>query len=95
MELTAKCVKSFKDQLPKEVQHGLVLPPKTPDGSTYKLLLKPSRIALKHLNLDKSESLAINNWILRRHFRDMTDTLLRAFDPYLRVNYAVRGTGDP
>ena len=58
--------------------------------------MKPSRIALRHLNLDKSveESLAINNWILRQHFKEMTEIFMKAFDPYLRVNYAVRGTGD-
>ena len=99
MELTSKCVKNFTtDKLPKEVAHGLVLPPKVADGSkSNKCVLKPSRIALRHLNLDNSveESLAINNWILRRHFSEMTETFLRAFEPYLRVNYAVRGTGDP
>ncbi len=60
-------------------------------------MVKPSRIALRHLNLDKSveESLAINNWILRKHFKEMTETFLRAFDPFLRINFAVRGTGDP
>ena len=49
------------------------------------------------MNLDKSieESLAINNWILRQHFKEMTEVFLRAFEPYLRINFAVRGTGDP
>jgi len=46
--------------------------------------------------MDKSveESLAINNWILRKHFKDMIETFLSAFAPYTRVNYAVKGTGD-
>ena len=67
MELTSKCVKNFTGKLPKEVQHALVLPPKAPDGTKNSLVLKPSRIALRHLNLDKpvQESQAINNWILR------------------------------
>lgn len=58
--------------------------------------MKPSKIALKHLNMDKSieESLAINNWILRKHFKEMTETFLSSFNPYTRVNYAVKGTGD-
>ena len=92
IELTSKAVKTFNGKLPKEVAHGLVLPAKAPS-----CVLKPSRIALRHLNLDNSieESLAINNWILRQHFKDMTETFLRAFEPYLRVNFAVRGTGDP
>ena len=61
-----------------------------------KTFLKPSKVALRHLNMDKSveESLAINNWILRKHFKDMTDAFLAAFQPYTRVNYAVKGTGD-
>lgn len=89
MELTSKGVKSFTGKIPKEVLHGLEMP--------FPLVVKPSRIALRHLNLDKSveEALAINNWILRQHFKEMTETFLRAFEPYLRVNYAVRGTGDP
>jgi hypothetical protein len=97
-ELTSQCVKAFTGKLSKELKHALVLPPKSPsDGGKLKLVLKPSRIALRHLNVDKSdeESLAINNWILRKHFKDMTETFLKAFDPYLRVNFAVRGTGDP
>jgi len=96
-ELTSKCVKVFNGKFSKEIKHAFVLPPKTSNGNKLKLYLKPSRIALRHLNLDKSveESLAINNWILRKHFKEMTETFLRAFDPYLRVNYAVRGTGDP
>ncbi len=40
------------------------------------------------------ESHAINNWIIRKHFKEMTECFLRAFEPYTRVNYAVRGTGD-
>jgi hypothetical protein len=58
--------------------------------------LKPSKIALKHLNMDKSieESLAINNWILRKHFKEMTESFLSSFNDYTRVNYAVKGTGD-
>jgi hypothetical protein len=91
-------VKSFTGKLSKELKHSLILPPKSPsDGGKLKLVLKPSRIALRHLNVDKTdeESLAINNWILRKHFKDMTETFLKAFDPYLRVNFAVRGTGDP
>jgi hypothetical protein len=101
MELTSKCVKNFNGKLPKEVLHALVLPSKTPPLDPTKplsLVLKPSKIALRHLNLDKSieESLAINNWILRQHFKEMTEVFLRAFEnPYLRINYAVRGTGDP
>jgi hypothetical protein len=96
-ELTSKCVKAFSGKFSKEIKHALVLPPRTPDGQKLKLVLKPSRIALRHLNLDKSveESLAINNWILRKHFKEMTETFLRAFDQYFRINYAVRGTGDP
>ena len=58
--------------------------------------MKPSKVALKHLNLDKSveESLAINNWIIRKHFKEMTETFLSSFNQFLRVNYAVKGTGD-
>ena len=58
--------------------------------------MKPSKVALKHLNMDKSveESLAINNWILRKHFKEMTETFLGSFNPYTRVNYAIKGTGD-
>ena len=91
VDLTSKFVKSFTGKIPKEVLNGLVLPIST------SLVLKPSRIALRHLNLDKSveESIAINNWILRQHFKEMTDVFLRAFEPYLRINYAVRGSGDP
>lgn len=46
--------------------------------------------------MDKSveESLAINNWVLRRHFKMMTEDFLASFNSYLRVNYAVKGTGD-
>ncbi|TNV84983.1 hypothetical protein FGO68_gene2012 [Halteria grandinella] len=97
MELTSKCVKSFNGKLPKEVLHALVLSQKPLDTQKSTLVLKPSKIALRHLNLDKSieESLAINNWILRQHFKEMTEVFLRAFDPYLRINFAVRGTGDP
>jgi hypothetical protein len=60
-------------KLPKEVKHSLV--------STNKLYMKPSKVALKHLNMDKSveESLAINNWILRKHFKEMTETFLSSF----------------
>jgi len=59
--------------------------------------MKPSKIVLKYLNMDKSvdEMLAINNWILRKHFKDMTEVFLSSFNPYTRVNYAVKGTGDP
>lgn len=59
--------------------------------------MKPSKVALKHLNMDKSveESLAINNWILRKHFKEMTETFLASFSTFLRINYAVKGTGDP
>jgi hypothetical protein len=58
--------------------------------------MKPSKVALKHLNLDKSveESLAINNWILRKHFKEMTHSFLSSFNQFLKVNYAVKGTGD-
>jgi hypothetical protein len=60
-------------------------------------LLKPSKVALKHLKMDKSvdESLAINNWILRKHFKEMTLTFLSSFNEFLRVNYAAKGSGDP
>jgi len=97
MELTSKCVKAFNGKLSKELKHALVLPAKTAEGSKYSCVVKPSRIALRHLNLDKTveESLAINNWIIRKHFKEMTETFLRAFDPYFRINFAVRGTGDP
>ena len=90
LELTSKSLKSVY-KLPKEVKHSLVLQP-----SSQKLYVKPSRIALRHLNLDKSieESLAINNWILRKHFKDMTETFLASFNQFLRIDYAVRGTGD-
>jgi len=59
--------------------------------------MKPSKVALKHLNMDKSieESLAINNWILRKHFREMTETFLSSFNKFLQVNYAVKGSGNP
>ncbi len=87
LEINAKMVKNFS-KLPKEVKYSLT--------TTNKLYLKPSKVALKHLNLDKSieESLAINNWILRKHFKEMTETFLGSFSSFLRVNYAVRGTGD-
>lgn len=57
-------------KLPKEVKHSLTI--------ATKLLMKPNKVALKHLNMDKSveESLAINNWILRKHFKEMTETFL-------------------
>lgn len=75
--------------LPKEVKHSLV--------SSTKLLMKPSKVALKHLNTDKyvNERLAINNWILRKHFKEMTETFLSSFDIFFRVNFAVKGSGDP
>lgn len=59
--------------------------------------MKPSKVALKHLHLDKSveESLAINNWIIRKHFKEMTHTFLASFSEYSRINYAVKGSGDP
>jgi len=58
--------------------------------------MKPNKMALKHLNMDKSveESLAINNWILRKHFKEMTEDFLSNFNKYLQVNWAVKGTGD-
>ena len=88
LELNAKSIKNFS-KIPKEVKHSVV--------TSSKLYMKPSKIALKHLNLDKSieESLAINNWILRKHFKEMTETFLSSFNQFLRVNYAVKGTGDP
>eukprot|EP00347_Sterkiella_histriomuscorum_P000425 403375913 len=87
LDVNCKQVKQFS-KMPKEVKHSLV--------TQNKLLLKPSKIALKHLNMDKSveESLAINNWVLRRHFKMLTEDFLASFNPYLRVNYAVKGTGD-
>ena len=87
LDVNAKCVKQFS-KMPKEVKHSLV--------TQKKLYMKPSKMALKHLNMDKSveESLAINNWILRKHFKDMTEDFLSSFNSYLRVNYAVKGTGD-
>ena len=66
LELSAKIGKNFSGKLSKEVKHSLT--------TQSKLYLKPSKVALKHLNMDKSieESLAINNWILRKHFKEMT-----------------------
>jgi hypothetical protein len=82
-------VKSFT-KLPKEVKHALTI------STGAKLYMKPSKVALKHLNMDKGveESLAINNWILRKHFKEMTETFLNSFAAYTRVNYAVKGSGD-
>jgi len=64
--------------------------------SQSKPLLKPSRIALKHLQFDNSldETLAINNWIIRKHFKEMTRTFLSSFSEFLRIDYAVKGSGN-
>jgi len=88
LEMNAKCTKDIK-HLPKEVKHSLT--------TNSKILLKPSKVALKHLQLDNSidESLAINNWIIRKHFKEMTRTFLSSFNDFLRINYAVKGSGDP
>ena len=76
------------NSISKEIQYSLV--------SKHKLLMKPSKIALKHLNIDKSveESLAINNLILRKHFKVLTESFLSSFNNFLKINYAIKGTGD-
>lgn len=87
LDVNSKYLKNFS-KLPKEVKHSLV--------TSKKLYMKPNKMALKHLNMDKSveESLAINNWILRKHFKEMTEDFLSNFNKYLQVNWAVKGTGD-
>jgi len=40
------------------------------------------------------EAMAINNWILRKHFSEMNACFLSAFEKYLKINWAVKGTGD-
>jgi len=76
-------------KVPKEAKASLV--------TQRKLHVPPCKQALKHLNMDKSveEALAINNWILRKHFKEMTESFLSAFNDYVRVDYAVKGSGDP